>query len=202
MMIKKLAILLLSGHLMACGGGNDNGNSPNSNFVPTVSSNNTNNTNGILLNTLYATKVKVIDGDTIEILLKNSKSEKIRLLGIDAPESKQPNGKASTDNLKKCVSNVDVMIKWQEKDRYNRILGKVLANNIDCNLKQVEDGLAWHYKRYIKSQPQPDQLSYANAEFFARQAKKGLWSDPKAIEPWQWRQRDKTKQQTKQQIKQ
>lgn len=62
MMIKKLAILLLSGHLMACGGGNDNGNSPNSNFVPTVSSNNTNNTNGILLNTLHATKVKVIDG--------------------------------------------------------------------------------------------------------------------------------------------
>lgn len=190
--MKKLAILLLSSSLVACGGGSG---SPASNSGSPATSpiiNNVADTMSAMPNTLHATSVRVIDGDTVEILLQNHKSERVRLLGIDAPESDQAGGAESTENLKKCIDNANVMVKWQKKDVYDRVLGKLLANNIDCNLKQVEDGFAWHYKKYLKDQPQADQLSYANAEFFAKQAKKGLWADNKAISPWDWRKGNKS----------
>jgi endonuclease YncB( thermonuclease family) len=51
----------------------------------------------------------------------------------------------------------------------------------------VVDGWAWHYKKYADEQSASDRLLYANAEEDARSLRLGLWSDPQAIAPWDWR---------------
>lgn len=136
---------------------------------------------------ITATGVRVIDGDTVEILVDGQKSERVRLLGIDAPESKQSFGDISKKTLEECVDGAQVTIAYKEIDRYDRILGKVFAGNTDCNYRQVVAGSAWHYKQYSKSQPNDDADIYADAEKVAQLQNQGLWSELNAQEPWNFR---------------
>lgn len=140
---------------------------------------------------INAKSVRVIDGDTVEILVEGQQSERIRLIGIDAPESKQEYGDISTDSLRECVADKPVSIIYKERDQYDRILGKVMAGNTDCNFFQVATGSAWHYKRYADQQPNDDKLIYSDAEKIAKSYSKGLWLDPEALEPWEFRKANK-----------
>ena len=40
------------------------------------------------------------------------------------------------------------MVEYTKRDRYKRIVGKVLVSGEDVNLGQIEAGMAWHYKKY------------------------------------------------------
>lgn len=131
--------------------------------------------------------VRVIDGDTIEVIPPNNRSERVRLLGIDAPESDQIYGAESTASLKKCVTNNQVTIQWLKRDQYDRIVGKVWANNVDCNLNQLSKGMAWHYKYYAKDQPVNDRKVYSLEESNAKSKQIGLWADPNPINPYNFR---------------
>jgi endonuclease YncB( thermonuclease family) len=64
-------------------------------------------------------------------------------------------------------------------------------NGKDINLEMVQKGMAWHYKKYIKSQNVEDRQSYNNAEQDARLNKIGLWSDVNPVAPWEWRKLNK-----------
>jgi endonuclease YncB( thermonuclease family) len=133
--------------------------------------------------------VRIIDGDTVVILDQNNEQHKIRLQGIDAPERKQAFGKKSTIFLADSIAGKNVSIEFRKKDRYDRIIGKFFFNNIDVNLEQVRAGFAWHYKKYQREQNEEDRASYAYAENEARENLLGLWVDPHAIPPWDWRRR-------------
>lgn len=141
--------------------------------------------------TLEASKIRVIDGDTLEVIPHNRKSERIRLLGIDAPESSQVYGREATNTLKKCVSSGKVKVQYRERDKYSRILGKVWSNGVDCNLYQVKVGSAWHYKYFQKQQPSADRASYSKAEVNAKKNKLGLWANPHAENPYNYRKSNK-----------
>lgn len=138
-------------------------------------------------NVITAKSVRVIDGDTLEIIPTEGTSERIRLLGIDAPESNQAHGTYSAQTLQQCVNQGQVTIEWFEQDRYQRLLGKVRANGIDCNLNQIQQGAAWHYKQYQQSQSEFDRLNYANAEVNARRQAIGLWASSTVVAPWDYR---------------
>jgi hypothetical protein len=56
-------------------------------------------------------------------------------------------------------------------------------------LSQISAGLAWHYKKYQKGQTETDRILYSEAENEAREAKLGLWQDPHAVAPWEYRAR-------------
>jgi endonuclease YncB( thermonuclease family) len=88
--------------------------------------------------------VKIADGDTLTVLDKSNRQHKVRLIGIDAPERKQPFGTVSRQNLADLVFGKEVAVEWHKQDRYQRVLGKVLLDGQDVNLKQVKAGLAWH----------------------------------------------------------
>ncbi|MGZ8261474.1 MAG: thermonuclease family protein [Methylotenera sp.] len=92
------------------------------------------------------------------------------MTGIDAPEKKQPFGQQFKQSLSDCVFDKTATIVGEKLDRYGRLLGKVIVNGVDCNLRQINQGLAWHYKKYMKEQPQDDQLTYMHAEDNARNA--------------------------------
>jgi endonuclease YncB( thermonuclease family) len=131
--------------------------------------------------------VKIADGDTLAVLDESNRQHKIRLVGIDAPERKQPFGTVSQQNLAHLVFGKTVAVEWNERDRYQRVLGKVLLDGQDVNLKQIKAGLAWHYKQYDKDLRLADKRLYAEAQKAASLKGIGLWSDPAPVAPWDFR---------------
>ena len=107
----------------------------------------------IYADTVMGRVVGVSDGDTITLLDTTNTQYKVRLSGIDAPEKKQPFEQVSKRSLSDLVYDKTVAVEWKKKDRYQRIVGKVLLDNVDVNLEQVKRGLAWHYTKYKKEQP-------------------------------------------------
>ena len=134
--------------------------------------------------------VKVVDGDTVDVLDQSKKKHRIRVGWIDAPEKKQAFGRNSTANLARLIAGQNVEVEYNKRGRYKRIIGKLVKDGQDINLQQVKDGYAWHYKSYQKDQSELDRELYAEAENRARADKLGLWSAP-AIPPWEFRRKKK-----------
>jgi endonuclease YncB( thermonuclease family) len=87
------------------------------------------------------------DGDIIKILV-NKKQFTVRLEGIDAPEPKQSFGNRSKQALSDLVFGKEVLVTKTGQDRYGCSLGFVSTGGIDINAKMIQDGWAWHYKKY------------------------------------------------------
>ncbi len=139
--------------------------------------------------TLTGQVVKIADGDTLTVLDASKQQHRIRLTGIDAPEKKQAFGTVSRQHLAARVFGRVVTVEWHQRDRYHRILGKVLINGEDANLEQIRAGLAWHYRGYAKEQAPGDRERYALAEDQARRAGVGLWRDAAPVPPWDFRRK-------------
>ena len=142
--------------------------------------------------TLTGRVVRITDGDTVIVLDSTNTQHKIRLTGIDAPERAQAFGTESKEHLSDSVAGKIVIVEYEKRDRYKRILGKVLLDDEDMNLEQIKAGLAWHYKKYQGEQNPTDRKRYAKAEIEAREDMRGLWKEPSPVPPWAWRrgQRD------------
>ena len=131
--------------------------------------------------------IRVADGDTLTVLDDAQQTHRVRLLGIDAPETAQPYGKVAKQVLLDRVLRKRVKILAQSQDQYGRTVGKVLLNGADISLEMVREGLAWHYKHYAGDQFPGDAARYAQAEHEARNARAGLWAFADPVEPWLWR---------------
>ena len=140
--------------------------------------------------------IRVVDGDTVHLLLDHHNIEKIRLAGIDAPERRQAHGSKARKYLSSLLGNKFVNVEYDKRDRYGRIVGKIFLNNEDINLKMIQVGYAWHYKKYQREQSSDDRLSYAVAENNARRFNLGLFQN-EAIPPWEWRKNKKNKRSLK-----
>jgi endonuclease YncB( thermonuclease family) len=145
--------------------------------------------------TLAGRVVRVADGDTITVLDSSNTQHRIRLEGIDAPESHQAFGTQSKKNLSEMVFGKDVTIVYQKTDQYGRLVGKIVLEGKDINLEQVKAGMAWHYKEYQREQAPEDRELYATAEDEARNARRGLWHDADPVEPSAFRKEEKRERQ-------
>ena len=157
----------------------------------------------VLATTLEGKVIKVADGDTITIMDDSGNKHRIRLGGIDAPEKDQPYGKESTQSLLELTSGKAVVIEYEKRDRYKRIIGKVLVDppgevfcmaldcvkKIDAGLEQIKTGLAWHYKYYQMEQSEEDRRLYSEDELEARTKPIGLWMGKERMSPWKWRRK-------------
>ena len=124
--------------------------------------------------------VKVTDGDTITVLVENQQI-KIRLNEIDAPEAKQDFGQKSKEALADLIFEKEVRVVTHGEDRYGRTIGDVFVGQTNVNEKMIEDGWAWNFLKYSKSQ------RLADLEREARASKKGLWAGNNPISPWDYR---------------
>lgn len=142
----------------------------------------------VFADTITGKVTRVADGDTITVL-RGKTQYKIRLVGIDAPEKTQAYGNQSKLTLSEAIAGQTVTVDYNKKDRYGRIIGKVLYNGQDMNLRQIQLGMAWHYKAYEREQDVEDRSIYAQAEYVAQRDRLGLWAD-KAIPPWEFRREE------------
>jgi len=139
-----------------------------------------------------ASVIRVIDGDTLWVKPINQTSDKpywrIRLHGIDAPESCQAHGVESTLALRKRVMQRPVRVTWMQRDVYGRWLARLHDANrmetTDVGAWMVANGHAWSYQ--FKGDPGP----YAQEEQRASAGKQGLFAAPQAMRPYQFRRKN------------
>jgi endonuclease YncB( thermonuclease family) len=131
---------------------------------------------------------RIVDGDTVQI-----GQTKIRLNGIDAPETDQLCLDAKGERWTCGITARDELISYSAGrpwtcqitgiDRYGRSLGSCAIDNTDIQDWMVRTGWALSFKRYSHT--------YDAVETQAKTAKAGLWSGA-FIAPWDWRSRNKT----------
>ncbi|MDR0423328.1 MAG: thermonuclease family protein [Rickettsiales bacterium] len=129
--------------------------------------------------------VKVTDGDTITVLNDYNEQIKIRLYGIDSPETKQDYGNKSKEFLANLIAGKNIEVKQIDIDRYKRVVG--IIDNV--NIEMIRSGHAWYYKEYCK-------LDFCNEweelEKQAKENKMGLWKQKNPIKPREFRSKNKS----------
>ena len=132
-------------------------------------------------NNLYEV-VRVVDGDTVILNIDGQKT-RVRLIGIDTPESvaedKSRNvkeGKIASEYTKNLLENKKVRLEFddEKKDVYERKLGYVFLDDEFINEKLLKEGMA---KLYTKTTNQKYSERLKKAEEYARENKKGFWKD-------------------------
>ena len=134
--------------------------------------------------TIITGKARVIDGDTIEV----SGNIRIRLAGLDAPESDQKaknehgwynEGNQVSIKLNRMIDGKPVEVQVYDTDKYGRLVGTVLCEGKDMGEWLVHQGYA--IAAY------DDQYKHIEAE--ARRAQRGRWGAATIFDPrtWRWR---------------
>jgi endonuclease YncB( thermonuclease family) len=85
---------------------------------------------------------KISDGDTLTILNSDNKLVKIRLYGIDAPETRQEFGSNSKEFLSNQINGKHITVEVIDIDRYKRSVGRVFIDDLEINKIMVENGYA------------------------------------------------------------
>lgn len=123
----------------------------------------------------------VHDGDTVTCLDEQRRTQKIRLVGIDAPELDQPFGRESRQALVGKLAGGAVRVDDRGRDQHGRLLGTLYVGDRNVNRELVADGWAWVFDGFS---PDPDLL---DAESAARSARRGLWAAADPRRPADWR---------------
>lgn len=130
----------------------------------------------------------ITDGDTFKLLKADSTLTKVRLANIDCPERKQPFSKRAKQFASDAIFGKNVEVQVLKKDRYGRFIANVIYDD-DKNLSKelLKAGYAWHYVKYS------NDSTLQKLEDKAKTDKIGLWQDPNAVAPWEWRSHKKKK---------
>ncbi len=138
------------------------------------------------LRTITGAVIKVTDGDSIQIMTPERTKLKIRLYGIDAPETTkinhrtgqvskpgQPYGDESWKGLKSKIMGKQVKVEILDIDKYRRMVGMVWLDDRNINIEMVRGGYAETFVEYLKP---PYRTMFVAAEEEAKSAKSGIWS--------------------------
>jgi len=151
--------------------------------------------------TVEVTVTDVVDGDTIRVRYANGTEDTVRLVGVDTPEVRADNdptefeGVPDTETGRDCLRRAggdastfatDALLGEQvgvavdpntdRRDRYDRLLAYVVANDRLFNYRLVAAG---HARVYTES-PFSRQGRFLDAETAARENRRGLW---RCVEP-------------------
>jgi len=154
------------------------------------------------IRTVTGTVTKVSDGDTIQITTPEQTKLKVRLYGIDAPETPkinkhngqvnqpgQPYSEEASKALKDKIMGKQVKLEILDIDKYRRMVCMVWLDDRNINLEMIQEGHAETFIEYLKP-PYRDQFLEAERE--AKSAKIGIWALPDYERPRDFRKRLKT----------
>ncbi len=128
--------------------------------------------------------IDVADGDTLTIVTSKNETLKIRLAGIDCPETFQVHGETAKQFLSSNTLKRRARIEPETIDQYDRTVGMVLVNGENINELTVAQGHCWVFRKYCKADYCRDWLKL---EETARNSRVGLWEDSNPMPPWEWR---------------
>ena len=131
--------------------------------------------------------IKVIDGDSLEVISSAGQKIELRLWGIDAPESRQAYGKQAKLLLAAMVKGRRIEVQSKDIDRYNRLVALVWVDDALVNEELVRQGAAWVYERFCREHICDD---WQRLQEDARREQLGLWARPKPTPPWRYRKKN------------
>jgi micrococcal nuclease len=145
------------------------------------------------IRTVTATITRITDGDTVQAITPEGTKLKVRLYGIDAPETSkgripgEPFGSDSRIYLAALVSQKTIRVEILDIDRYRRMVAILWLGEKNINLEMISTGMAEAYLEYLK---QPYRTPFIQAEQTAKAQGKGIWSQGNRYErPSQFRRR-------------
>lgn len=145
------------------------------------------------IRTVTATIIKISDGDTVQAVTPEGTKQKVRLYGIDAPETPkgkipgEPFGNDSRNYLASLVNQQLVRVEIRDIDRYRRTVAVLWLGERNVNQEMISAGLAEAYREYLQ---QPYRGPFLQAEQEAKAKGKGIWSQGSGYErPSQFRRR-------------
>jgi len=145
------------------------------------------------LRTVTATITRITDGDTVQAVTPEGTKLKVRLYGIDAPETAkgkipgEPFGNASRKHLAALVNQQTVTLEIRDIDRYRRMVAILWLAERNVNMEMISAGMAEAYREYLKP---PYRNPFIHAEQTAKSQGKGIWSRGDHYErPSQFRRR-------------
>jgi endonuclease YncB( thermonuclease family) len=149
------------------------------------------------IRSIEGTVSKVSDGDTIHVTDPLGTKVKVRLYGIDAPETEksnkktghvskpgQPYGEEAYQALTSKIYRKNVRLDVMAVDQYKRSVGIVYLNSKNINQEMVAQGYAWAYRQYLDT---PYKSEYIQLEEQARSKRLGLWQQSNPQPPWEFR---------------
>jgi micrococcal nuclease len=155
------------------------------------------------IRTVVGTVTKVSDGDTSQVTTPEHTKLRIRLYGMDAPETPkinqrtgkinkpgQPYGNDSWRALEGKIMGKHVRLNIIDIDQYKRMVGIIWIGSRNINLEMVQEGYAEVYVEYLK---EPYRALFLRAEREAKSAKRGIWSLPRYERPSDFRRRLKVR---------
>ena len=123
---------------------------------------------------MYRYKVyvtRVVDGDTVDVDVDLGfgmvyKKQRVRMMGIDTPESRTRNleekfyGKASKANLIKILDGKEIQMVSHDKGKFGRILGELFIGDskYSVNQQQIDEFHAVPYLGQSKDDTQQGHL--------------------------------------------
>ena len=126
--------------------------------------------------------VKVIDGNTLEILTADNETYKVLLKEIDCPEIEQSFGEEAKKLTEKILLKKKVTVVVNGKDRWGtRLVSITMGNGKDINQELLKKGYAWH-NASLSSNNDLKAL-----ESNAKENKIGLWENEDPTPPWVFR---------------
>lgn len=138
----------------------------------------------------------VYDGDTVLLTTREESRLKVRLYGIDAPETRkpdkpgQPYGDIAKRTLMYKVMGRRVTAEIMDIDQYKRAVAVIRYQGRDINREMVAEGMAWAYRQYLQG---PYESEYINSEARARSRRTGFWRESAPQPPWEFRNGHKGK---------
>lgn len=132
----------------------------------------------------------VYDGDTILLVTREESRLKVRLYGIDAPETRkpdkpgQPYGDIARRTLMYKIMGRRVMAEIVDIDQYKRAVAVIRYEGRDINREMVYEGHAWAYRQYLQGAYESE---YISAEGLARSRRNGFWRGVNPQPPWEFR---------------
>lgn len=128
---------------------------------------------------------KIIDSGYRVLQIGNeevlARKYRIRLRGIDAPESAMPYGRDAKEALTNLVQGKSLRILVYGQDRYGRYVADVYCNDVFIQEQMLKKGHAWHYIAYDQ------RPEFAKWEKGAQARRIGLWAASSPEMPWKWR---------------
>ena len=133
--------------------------------------------------TIAGNVVRVLDGDTIDFRALGGKYYRVRLSGIDAPETRQAFGLVCKQQLVNLTSGKSAVLRIEGTDIYKRNIGFLSTNEIaNVSAEMIRDGCAW-----VFMPPPLLAAAYDAWEATARTTHVGLWSDIAPVRPSDFR---------------
>jgi len=132
----------------------------------------------------------VYDGDTVLLTTREESRLKVRLYGIDAPETQKPDkpgqayGAISRRTLMYKIMGRRVTAELVDIDQYKRAVAVIRFSGRDINREMVSEGMAWAYRQYLQGTYASE---YIGAENLARSRRAGIWREPNPQPPWEFR---------------